>query len=276
MARILMVAPDDGLLKALRASPLLEEHSIEVAAGDADAVRRLRQRAFDVLVSAPDTDLGEDAAMLDEVRVVRPGVRIVILAPRTTPDQVIAAFRRRVFACFSAPFDASEIADMVARAAGAAEWKDGIEVVSATPDWIHVHVNCRLLSAERLVNFLTELRSDVPEAPRDDFMWAFREVLMNAMEHGGGFDPDQVVEVMAVRTARTMVFYLRDPGPGFDRSALSHAAVGRPGDPLGLAGTRAERGLRPGGFGLLITRQVVDEMIHNERGNEVILIKHLA
>jgi anti-sigma regulatory factor (Ser/Thr protein kinase) len=276
MARILMVAPAEELLNALRASPLLEEHSIEVAVGDADAVRRLRQRAFDVLVSAPDTDLGEDVAMLDEVRAVRPGVRIVILAPRTTPEQVIAALRGRVFACFSAPFDASEIADMVARAAEAAEWKDGIEVVSATPDWIHARVNCRLLSAERLVNFLTELRSDVPEAPRDDFMFAFREVLMNAMEHGGGFDPDQVVEVTAVRTARTMVFYLRDPGPGFDSSALPHAAVARPDDPLGLAGTRAQRGLRPGGFGLLITRQVVDEMIHNERGNEVILIKHLA
>ncbi|HSD66895.1 MAG TPA: ATP-binding protein [Vicinamibacteria bacterium] len=275
MARILMVAPDERVLGALRASPLLEGHSIDVAAGDADAVRLLRRRAFDVLVSAPDTDLGEDAAMLEEVRVVRPGVRIVILAPRTTPDQVIAALRRRVFACFSAPFDPSEIADMVARAAEAGDWKDGIEVVSATPDWIHVHVNCRLLNAERLVNFLTELRSDVPEAHRDDFMFAFREVLLNAMEHGGGFDPDQAVEVTAVRTARTMVFHLRDPGPGFDSSAIDHAAVARPDDPLGMTGTRAERGLRPGGFGLLITRRVVDEVIHSEHGNEVILIKHL-
>ena len=270
-----MVAPGEGLLKALRASPLLEGHSIDMAAGDADAMRRLRRRAFDVLVSAPDTDLDEDTAVLDEVRAVRPGVRIVLLAPRTTPAQVIAALRGRVFACFSAPFDASEIADMVARAAGAEEWKDGIEVLSATPDWIHVRVNCRLLSAERLVNFFTELRSDVPQAPRDDFMYAFREVLVNAMEHGGGFDPDQVVEVTAVRTARTMVFYLRDPGPGFDFSALAHAAVARPDDPLGMARTRAEHGLRPGGFGLLITRQVVDEVIHNERANEVILIKHL-
>jgi anti-sigma regulatory factor (Ser/Thr protein kinase) len=275
MARILMVAPDEGLLTALRGSPLLAGHSIDVAAGDADAVRRLRQRAFDVLISAPDTDLDEDAAILDEVRVVRPGVRIVILAPRTSPDQVIAAFRRRVFACFSAPFDASEIADMVARAVDAGDWKDGIEVVSATPDWIHVHVNCRLLNAERLVNFFTELRSDVPDAPRENFMFAFREVLMNAMEHGGGFDPDQVVEVTAVRTARTMVFYLRDPGPGFDFSALAHAAVTRPDDPLAVAETREEIGLRPGGFGLLITRQIVDELIHNERGNEVLLIKHL-
>jgi ActR/RegA family two-component response regulator len=193
MARILMVAPGEALLKTLPASPLLEGHEIEVAAGDSDAIRRLRQRAADVLITSPDTDLDEDAAVLDEVRAARPGVRIVILAPHATPVQVIAALRERVFACFSAPFD-----------------------------------------------------------------------------------PDQVVEVPAVRTARTMVFYLQDPGPGFDAAALAHAAVGRPDDPLGMTRARAERGLRPGGFGLLITRQVVDEVIHNERGNEVILIKHLA
>ena len=275
MARILMVAPDETLLKALRASPLLEAHSIEVARGETDALRQLRRRSFDVLVTAPDTCLEEDEAILDEIRAVRPGVRIVLLAPQATPEEVIVALRARVFACFSSPFDASEIADMVARAAEAEQWKDGIRVVSATPDWISVLVNCRLLSAERLVNFFTELRSDVPEAPLDNIMFGFREVLMNAMEHGGGFDPDQVVEVMAVRTARTMVFYLRDPGPGFDFAALPHAAVTRPDNPLAVAEAREGSGLRPGGFGLLITQRIVDEMLHSERGNEVILIKHL-
>ncbi len=42
-----------------------------------------------------------------------------------------------------------------------------------------------------------------------------------------------------------------------------------------MAEVRAESGLRPGGFGLLITRRIVDEMIHSEHGNDVILIKHL-
>jgi anti-sigma regulatory factor (Ser/Thr protein kinase) len=276
MARILMMTPDEELLKSLRASPLLEEHTIDVAAGSADALRRLRRRACHVLVTAPDTDLAEDERLLDEVHAARPGVRVVLLVPRATPEQVIAALRQRVFACFSAPFDTPEIADMLARAAGAGRWKDGIEVLSATPDWLHARVNCALLSAERLVNFLSELRSDVPEAPRDDFLFAFREVLVNAMEHGGGFDPDQVVEVTAVRTRRTMVFHLRDPGPGFDIDSLEHAAVNRPDEPLAIAAARDEGGLRPGGFGLLLARQIVDEMIHNERGNEVILIKHLA
>ncbi len=38
---------------------------------------------------------------------------------------------------------------------------------------------------------------------------------------------------------------------------------------------RAEQGLRPGGFGILIARNMVDEMIYNERHNEVVLIKYL-
>jgi anti-sigma regulatory factor (Ser/Thr protein kinase) len=32
--------------------------------------------------------------------------------------------------------------------------------------------------------------------------------------------------------------------------------------------------MRPGGFGILLVRKIVDEMIYNEVGNEVLLIKH--
>jgi len=35
-------------------------------------------------------------------------------------------------------------------------------------------------------------------------------------------------------------------------------------------------GLRPGGFGILLTRQLVDELIYNETGNEVLLIKYVS
>ena len=37
---------------------------------------------------------------------------------------------------------------------------------------------------------------------------------------------------------------------------------------------RTARGMRPGGFGLLIAKRMVDEVIYNEVGNEVLLIKH--
>ena len=41
------------------------------------------------------------------------------------------------------------------------------------------------------------------------------------------------------------------------------------------AGVREKLGMRPGGFGIMMTRQLVDDLIYNERGNEVLLIKYL-
>jgi anti-sigma regulatory factor (Ser/Thr protein kinase) len=39
---------------------------------------------------------------------------------------------------------------------------------------------------------------------------------------------------------------------------------------------REQRGIRPGGFGILLARNLVDELLYNEKGNEVLLIKYLA
>ena len=49
-----------------------------------------------------------------------------------------------------------------------------------------------------------------------------------------------------------------------------------PEDVIETAIHRAEVGPRPGGFGMLIARQVADEIAYNERGNELLLIKHIA
>jgi len=38
---------------------------------------------------------------------------------------------------------------------------------------------------------------------------------------------------------------------------------------------REEKGLPPGGFGLLLARGTVDELLYNEIGNEVLLIKYI-
>lgn len=278
MARVLLVSPEPRMREALERSPLLAGHTIDVATGDLVALRRLRRVGYDVVLTSPATSLDEDVEFVEEVRRVRPGIRAITLAPESNPGEVIAALRASVFACFTAPFDASEIADMTARAlAEPPTWKDGIRVVSANENWISLRVNCRLLTAERLVTFLDELSKELPEPDRDGLLLAFREILMNAMEHGGHFDPGQVVEVAAIRTARTIVYYVKDPGAGFDRGELAHAAVSNPpDDPVAHIARRAVQGLRPGGFGLLLARKVVDELIYNERGNEVLLIQYRA
>jgi anti-sigma regulatory factor (Ser/Thr protein kinase)/CheY-like chemotaxis protein len=253
----------------------LQNCNVEVASGEAKALQLLRQRSFEVVLTSPQTLPKEDLALLDEMRRIRPGVRTILLAPETTPDDVIAALRAQVFSCFSAPFDLKAITTMVKRALEEVDWRNDIEVVSAHPDWIELRVACRLLTAERLTTFMTELLASSPDQERFQLMTAFREILMNAMEHGAGFDPEKVVEVAAVRTERAIVYFFRDPGRGFRRDSLPHAAISNPlDDPTKHMDSRTARGLRPGGFGILMAREMVDEIIYNEVGNEVLLIKH--
>ena len=58
--------------------------------------------------------------------------------------------------------------------------------------------------------------------------------------------------------------------------ALEHAAINNSeNDPYGHMRNREEKGLRPGGFGLLMTRTLVDELIWNEAHNEVVFVKYL-
>jgi anti-sigma regulatory factor (Ser/Thr protein kinase) len=274
MYRVILIGQGPEAAEWTKASSLAD-CTFESAAGAADALRRLRRRSYDAVITSPCTTVEEDLALLEEMRHLRPGVKTIVLSLRSTPEDVIAALRAHVFAIFTAPFDPADIASMVRRAVEDTAGPRGIEVVSAHRGWLSVRLDCRVATADRLVQFLDALPSELPESERDDLLLAFREILLNAMEHGAGFDPEKVVEVAAVRTERAIVFYVRDPGPGFRPAEAAHAAISNPpDDPLAHAEVRAAEGRRPGGFGILLARKIVDEMIYSEVGNEVLLIKH--
>ena len=246
---------------------------IHEAHGEADALRRLRTRAFDVVVTHPQMSAERDIWLVREAREQQPGIRPIVIAQELTPADVIEALRSDVYACFTMPVTPVELRDAITNALDADHWTNGIKVLSALPGWIALRVTCKRVTAERLTRFIAELTADVPEDDRFELVMAFREVLLNAMEHGAGFDPDKVVEVAAVRTKRTIVYYFKDPGPGFNPKDTT--AVATETDPIGHMAERESAGQRPGGFGLLLTSKLVDEVHFNEFGNEVFLVKHL-
>lgn len=106
---------------------------------------------------------------------------------------------------------------------------------------------------------------------------AVREMLMNAIEHGGASNPDRNVSLACVLTHDAILVHITDPGNGFSGVDLRHAAVGYPetGSVIEHLEVREQQGIRPGGFGILMAKQLVDELIYNEKGNEVLLVKKL-
>ncbi|MEZ5286965.1 MAG: ATP-binding protein [Vicinamibacterales bacterium] len=240
---------------------------------EADALALLRRTAVDVVLISPNTSASRVLNIARQASRLQPGVRVIVLARELTPDDVIEALRSDVYATLTLPTPPEELRTLVSQALDDEQWQSGIQVESATPGWISLRVSCRRVNAERLTHFMSELATDLPATDRHHLLTAFREVLLNAMEHGAGFDPGKVVEVHAVRTDRALVYYFKDPGPGFDTRAPQ--MVASEADPLSHLDQREASGRRAGGFGLLLTSKLVDELHFNEKGNEVILVKHL-
>jgi anti-sigma regulatory factor (Ser/Thr protein kinase) len=74
-----------------------------------------------------------------------------------------------------------------------------------------------------------------------------------------------------------LMYRIADPGTGFKFADLEHAAISHSVDePTKHDQIRQDKGLRPGGFGLLLTKATVDELIYNEKQNEVVFVKYLT
>jgi CheY-like chemotaxis protein/anti-sigma regulatory factor (Ser/Thr protein kinase) len=272
--RTALVVASGGQIDELITSVLASDGwSIHHAVDNQHALALATTEPFDLIVTGRKMLGPDDVEILRKIRSARAHVRLIILTDRFTPGDVIAAMREGAFSYFSAPVDASELAEMVRVAMASPCWDDGIEVLSATPAWVRLAARCDIPTADRLVQFLRGVRDpDIPEG----IIFAFREVLLNAMEYGGHFDPSQHVEISFIRARRAVACRVKDPGQGFSLEELRHAAINSPADDLlGHVAVREARGLRPGGFGLLLAKKLVDEIIYSEQGNEVLLVKYI-
>jgi len=269
----LVVGPDSEL--ALQVGSTLPAWKIERTPSNSDALAMLKARNFDLVVTGENTSGADDLELLRQMRRVRAHTRLLILTRESTPEDVIASMREGAFSYFSTPYSSGSLGDMIRLAAEGPCWDDGIEVLSATPAWIQLLASCDKGTADRLLQFFHEI-IDLPEPERENVATAFREMLLNAIEHGGHFDPTQYVEISYLRAQHAVMCRVKDPGEGFSFEEIKHAAICNPPDqPLRHQEYRDASGLRPGGFGVLMTSRLVDELIYGEQGNEVLLIKYL-
>ena len=150
-----------------------------------------------------------------------------------------------------------------------------IETVSLTPNWVSLRVPCRIENVDTVLEMLEPRDIQLDHKKHDEMCTAVREILMNAIEHGGQNDPNKMVELTCIKTHDSVMVWVRDPGPGFRAADMKHAAIGNPPDGTNLehAEIREAQGMRPGGFGIFMASRMVDDLIYNEPGNEVLLVK---
>jgi len=271
----LLVGGDQEVKSALSRVLNPEGWEMEEVPNLEDAMAAARARRINLVVTSPSSSGKEDVEFLRRLRRASPGTRVIILTDDSTPQDVIASMREHAFGYLSKSLTEDALAQTVQAALDTPDWTDGIEIVSATPNLLTLAVRCRMITAERVVQFLHEM-SDLPEEECKDVGTAFREMLLNAMEHGGHFDPEKYVEICYIRTRHVVMARIKDPGDGFTLDEVRHAAIANPpDDPIAHVIRRNEAGMRPGGYGVMLAKNLVDELIYGEKGNEVLLVKYL-
>jgi anti-sigma regulatory factor (Ser/Thr protein kinase) len=150
-----------------------------------------------------------------------------------------------------------------------------VQVKSALPGWICLRIAPTLEARTRVVGFFRSQMEDLPSDLCEKLSLAVDELLGNAIEHGCG-TPKCRVDFLFLRTPRMLLFHVKDAGPGFHLDDIPHAALNNPPEqPLRHVEYRSQNGMRPGGFGIMMVKQIADELMYNEQGNEVVMIKYL-
>lgn len=140
---------------------------------------------------------------------------------------------------------------------------------------VHLDMSSRTDSLERTSAWILDCIEIVPwmKTRRAKLRQAIYELGQNAIEWGNSGDVSKSVHIRLRCDERSLHLSVADEGQGFNPKKLPHAAQEE--DPIRHLEIREQLGLREGGFGILITRGLVDRMTYNATGNAVrVTLKH--
>jgi CheY-like chemotaxis protein/anti-sigma regulatory factor (Ser/Thr protein kinase) len=276
MKKILIVDDDATTRHVVRRVLTGAGFSVAVAKDGVEGLKALKARRFDLLLLDVWMPRLTGLELLARLRTTKARPRVIVMTSDDTPQTVLETVREKAFKYVHKPVEALALLQTVREVLAAAD-PPAVEVISARPEWVELIVPCTREAAERLQTVMAQLDTDLPFEIRESIGYAFRELLLNAIEWGGRLDPKRKVRIACLRTPRMLMYRIADPGTGFRIDDLPHAAIGQSSDdPIAHMHVREAKGLRPGGFGLLMVRESVDDLIYNEKRNEVVFVKYLT
>jgi CheY-like chemotaxis protein len=197
-------------------------------------------------------------------------IPIIMITALTDPEDKVHGLQVGANRYLTKPFTAQELHKAILEVY---DWRENLQK-NGTEGEIRFQLQSDAQYLEELNHLLGSLFlfSGLSEQQVKQLTTAVREMGTNAIEWGHKKQIDRIVTVVYHIDPDKITITIRDTGPGFDPRNLPHAA--HPDDPVGHMMVRETLGLREGGFGILMSQGLVDEMNYNEAGNEVRLIKY--
>jgi CheY-like chemotaxis protein len=197
-------------------------------------------------------------------------IPIIMITALDTPEERVHGLQVGANRYLTKPFNSTELHRAIREVF---DWRELIQK-TGTEGEIKFQMQSDTQYLDELNHLLGSLFlfSGLSETQVKQLTTAVREMGTNAIEWGHQKQLDRVVTVLYHIDPNKITITIRDTGPGFDPRNLPHAAQAE--DPVGHMMVRETLGLREGGFGILMSSGLVDELSYNETGNEVRLVKY--
>lgn len=286
---VLVVDDDESHRRMLELALSHRGYSAVGASGGAQALKLLRERPFDILLTdihMPDMD---GLALLEVARSIRPGIGVILITGFQTDESVLNAFRGGAAAYLRKPLKLptlfrtlEQVAEGLADAPDEKAYiqiggpnKEAVKLLGLQEDqegWIFFEAPSHRSFVDRFANLcelLLERGLDTDTV--EELRVAILELGANAIEWGHGSDVRLPLRLSAKLFPDRLVVVVEDQGPGFQPDKVPDPSK----DARMLQRQRAASGKRPGGYGIALVRAVTDQLVYNERGNVVAMVKRL-
>ena len=239
--------------------------------GVVEAVRRRHPLVVLLDLMMPEMDGFEVCAQLKRNRETNLVPVVLVTALADAKDRT-EGIRVGANGHLAKPFTAAQLFAAIDEALA---WRVEHEGRGTTGE-INFDVRGELSYLQQANDLLADLYAHTPLNERQvkDLRQAVLEMGGNAIEWGHGKDAEKPLRITYRIDPKGVTLVIKDQGPGFDPQHLPHAASDA--DPIGHLDVRNDLGKREGGFGIMLSRGLVDEFRYNDKGNEVTLVKRFA
>lgn len=272
--RILVVEDEADVRTVLCRLLEWEGYSVDSVADGAAAVAKVKAERPDAVVLDVMLPGMSGFDVCQELKFHRDTNLIPILMLTALSDR--ASRRRGLWvganAYLTKPFDAADLMRALRRVLDHRR--------ELTEHQVHTRVELCMESDSQLREQLNDLLSELflftplSEDEVHRIRYAVMEMTDNAIEWGNRRRSELTVSLAYEVTDRWVKIVITDQGDGFNPRRLPHAAAGD--DPAAHLSIREQLGLRDGGFGIMISKGMVDEVQYNETGNQVTLVKRFS
>ena len=274
--RLLIVEDDEPIRKLLvKIFSKSADYRVASACDGLEALEAFaREGPFDLMITDLQMPRMSGEELVGRVRDQWPGTAILVLTANRSDEAVLRCLERGALDYLTKPL---EVAKLVKAADRALDRREHLpqdlgapQVTSTVHGFVELTAPSHFEYVERFQRFMQKLyETTLTREEQEDIRVAINELGQNAVEWGNREDPGKRIHLSYCMFKDRVVFKVEDEGEGFDVKALQDPSR----DPVAHIMERISAGKRMGGYGIFMSRSIMDDIQYSERGNVVVMTK---